>query len=66
MRESIKKIAKLVGILTLVVVTTLTGIYFIQTRTVAGSREYRVVTEAYVPDTKTEITTEEATEETET
>ena len=30
MRESIKKIAKLVGILTLVVVTTLTGIYFIQ------------------------------------
>ena len=66
MRESIKKIAKLVGILTLVVVTTLTGIYFIQTRTVAGSREYRVVTEAYVPDTKTEITTEEVTEETET
>lgn len=69
MRESIKKIAKLVGILTLVVVTTLTGIYFIQTRTVAGSREYRVVTEAYVPDTKAEIVTEETegvTEKTET
>lgn len=65
MRESIKKIAKLVGILTLVVVTTLTGIYFIQTRTVAGSREYRVVTEAYAPDTKAEIVTEETEEVTE-
>lgn len=63
MRESIKKIAKLVGILTLVVITTLTGIYFIQTRTVAGSREYRVVTEAYVPDTKAELATDEETEE---
>lgn len=63
MRESIKKIVKLVGILTLVVITTLTGIYFIQTRTVAGSREYRVVTEAYVPDTKAELATDEETEE---
>lgn len=69
MRESVKKIAKLVGILTLVVITTLTGIYFIQTRTVAGSREYIVVTEDYVSDTKTEIVTdetEEVTENTET
>ena len=58
MKTNFKRLFKLVGILTAVVIVTLTGIYFIQTRTIASNRTYKAVT----VNVEAEETTADSTE----
>ena len=58
MKTNFKRLFKLIGILTAVVIVTLTGIYFIQTRTIASNRTYKAVT-VNVEAEETVATTEE-------
>lgn len=63
MKTNFRKLAKLVGILTAVVIVTLTGVYFIQTRTIASNRTYKAVTVNVETEEATVASTEAVTEE---
>lgn len=63
MKTNFRKLAKLVGILTAVVIVTLTGVYFIQTRTIASNRAYKAVTVNVETEEATAASTEAVTEE---
>lgn len=63
MKTNFRKLAKLVGILTAVVIVTLTGVYFIQTRTIASNRTYKAVTVNVETEEATAAFTEAVTEE---
>ena len=66
MKTNFKRLFKLVGILTAVVIVTLTGIYFIQTRTIASNRTYKAVTVNVEAEETTADSTEAVTEEQQT
>lgn len=66
MKTNIKRLFKLIGILTAVVIVTLTGIYFIQTRTIASNRTYKAVTVNVEAEEATADSTEAVTEEQQT
>lgn len=63
MKINFRKLAKLVGILTAVVIVTLTGVYFIQTRTIASNRTYKAVIVNVETEEATVASTEAVTEE---
>lgn len=63
MKTNFRKLAKLVGILTAVVIVTLTGVYFIQTRAIASNRAYKAVTVNVETEEATAASTEAVTEE---
>lgn len=66
MKTNFKRLFKLVGILTAVVIVTLTGIYFIQTRTIASNRTYKAVTVNVEAEETTADSTEAVTEKQQT
>lgn len=66
MKTNFKRLFKLIGILTAVVIVTLTGIYFIQTRTIASNRTYKAVTVNVEAEEATADSTEAVTEEQQT
>lgn len=66
MKTNFKRLFKLIGILTAVVIVTLTGIYFIQTRTIASNRTYKAVTVNVEAEEATADSTETVTEEQQT
>ncbi len=66
MKTNFKRLFKLIGILTAVVIVTLTGIYFIQTRTIASNRTYKAVTVNVEAEEITADSTEAVTEEQQT
>ncbi len=66
MKTNFKRLFKLIGILTAVVIVTLTGIYFIQTRTIASNRTYKAVTVNVEAEETTADSTEAVTEEQQT
>ena len=66
MKTNFKRLFKLIGILTAVVIVTLTGIYFIQTRTIASNRTYKAVTVNVEAEEATADSTKAVTEEQQT
>ena len=61
MKTNFRKLVKLIGILTAVVIVTLTGVYFIQTRTIASNRTYKAVTVNVEAEEATDASTEAVT-----
>lgn len=63
MKNSVRKTIRIIGLLALVIATTIIGIYFLKANTEASGSRYTSRTEKYIPETKeTEATTEVATE----